>query len=783
MKTATDSFKRFYLLQLSDLLYGTAGWWNLVDTVPVMKSYLGFFIAAPFFLVSVALYFLVLFLTILGSAIAVWFGVEIIHLLPGIVLAVLLAFVLAAGRLGWFSARLAPLTALGRGSLFRRKYGAKAVNLSRLHRAGENIPLGFALRAPRRSPSDEAIRRIATAVARRLGGKKIVVRSSFSWEDNADASFAGIFTSLTDIDATDIDAVAAATKKVLASYREPAYAFYRQRYQPNLDTEGMSVIFQEQIRETLAGVAFSVDVTNGRTECRVIELERGGRATWLTSKVDEYRRLLLGDVEALGPELLARIEAAIDRVADRLNRPTEIEWGWDGRRLWIYQARPITALAPLNTWFVQPGVTPTQVLTPLSATVLDLAEMTAGVPGRLGLLATDRLLKEFGGIPYASWQTVEAARRRMRTGRFSLRVYLQLFHLLAGPLEKQLDTAPPDATLIQLADLLRREIIAQQNDRFRADTYSQWTVIATGHRLTAVDLDRYYPLGEDNPWRKIARDIDQDAARQEGGLLQQYGWLTREESELAAPRAADDPTILREFSRLPPLNPPEAADWAASLAPLQQHTAWRWLPRLVDRLGRRRRQALLRAEQRHLQILRLLGAIARRARAEAAALQLTEEDIFFCTFTELTAGKPPERIELARRKTTYQANRQGRVAPIFHERDDRAVTFTLPNLTPDSLFGVGLSGGVVEGRLVTVDELGDPPSADAIILIPDTGTAQIGKLAYERPLVAASGGALSHLGIIARETGTPLFIANGEHALRAGMRVSIDFTRGVLRHD
>jgi len=765
---------------LPDLWNGLNGWSGLVENIPVLKSYLGFFIAAPFFLVSLALYLLILFLTLVGSVIAVWFGVEIVRLLPGIILAVLLALVLAVGRLGWFSARLAPLDALRHNKNFRLKYGAKAVNLSRLLHDGENVPPGFALRAPRRPLADKEIRRLAIIVSQRLAGKKIVVRSSFPQEDSDDASFAGIFTSLTGIDADDVEAVAAATKKVLCSYREPAYAFYRRRYQPDLDGEGMSVIFQEQIREILAGVAFSVDVTNGRTECRMIELERGGRATWLTSKVDEYRRLLLGDAAALGPELLGRINATIDRVADRLNRPTEIEWGWDGRRLWLYQARPITALAPLVTWFVQPGVTPMRALTPLSATVVDLPEMTAGVLGRLGLLATHRLLKEFGGVRYASWSEVETARRRLRTGRFPRRAYVALWRLLAGPLEDRREGTPANATLPQLADLLRREIIAQQNDRFRAETYGQWVAALTGRRLVAADLDRRFPLGEDNPWRKIAGEIE----RQEDGLLEKYGWLTREESELAAPRAADDPEILRDFSRLPqPDLPAEKDDWITLLAPLQIHVAWRWLPGMADRLARRRRQALLRVEERHLQILRLLAAVAGAARAQAAALNLAEEDVFFCTFPELLAGRSPTRSELARRKTAYQAARQGHVMPIFHERDDRAVTFTLPNLTPNSLFGVGLGGGTVDGRLVSADEQDEPPATDAIILIPDTGSAHIGKLAFARPLVAASGGALSHLGIIARETGIPLFIANGEHALRPGMRVSIDFTRGVLRHD
>ncbi|MFW5751378.1 MAG: PEP/pyruvate-binding domain-containing protein, partial [Planctomycetota bacterium] len=53
------------------------------------------------------------------------------------------------------------------------------------------------------------------------------------------------------------------------------------------------------------------------------------------------------DAPCLEPSVVAEIACLARSAAERRGRPQDIEWAWDGNRLWLLQSRPITTLDSL----------------------------------------------------------------------------------------------------------------------------------------------------------------------------------------------------------------------------------------------------------------------------------------------------------------------------------------------------------------------------------------------------------------------------------------------------
>lgn len=232
--------------------------------------------------------------------------------------------------------------------------------------------------------------RLATALARgviRLGDGAIVVRSSAPYEDDADASHAGIHASFI-LHGHDAAALAGAVMRCWASlWTEPAWT-YRERHGISHDDAAMAVVVQRFVPADRSGVAFSVDpLAHDRTTV-VIDAGWGTGTALVSGKLtpDEYRVAMDGDTpralrrpgrqDAMtvwrddrevtvpvpesrhgGPVLseaeaieLARVAKGVERA---LGMPIDIEWASDGAMFWAVQARPITTLhhpGPATRW-------------------------------------------------------------------------------------------------------------------------------------------------------------------------------------------------------------------------------------------------------------------------------------------------------------------------------------------------------------------------------------------------------------------------------------------------
>ena len=322
---------------------------------------------------------------------------------------------------------------------------------------------------------------------------------------------------------------------------------------------------------------------------------------------------------------------------------------------------------------------------------------------------------------------------------------------------------------------LRTAVLAQQAARWRADAWAALAERITQRKVRADLLDETYPLGNRHPLLVTAREIQRLIASNETELLRvEFGWLPREEMELRAPRAADEPDIWHEFAAIADVAP--EAESTHSWPNLRREATLPWRNALARWCGRRRRAERIRVESLHLDILRINHALAARARARAVELKLPEDEAFFLTADDLETGDVPAPEQLAARRREYEEACRAEHPPVLHFRDGERTTWPSPIDDPAAIRGVGVGSGTVTGTLIVDwEDAGD----DGILFVPDTNPLYIGRLRPGRPVVAPRGGLLTHFAVIAREIGAPLFVAQVAN-LQPGQRVRIDFERGEL---
>ncbi|GGL12210.1 PEP/pyruvate-binding domain-containing protein [Nocardia jinanensis] len=228
--------------------------------------------------------------------------------------------------------------------------------------AGEQVP-------------DEIAESIRAALGA-LGDVAVAVRSSATAEDLPDMSFAGQQETYLDIRGTD--AVLLAVKRCWASLWTGRAIGYRARNGIGSGEIALAVVVQELVPAEAAGIAFTADPVTG-TRDRVLinaawglgEAIVGGQVTpdtFVVAKADgTVLQQDIGDKQvmtvrspdgtreervpadrrdrpALSPAQaseLARVAVGIEQL---YGQPMDIEWALHDRRLFIVQARPITAL-------------------------------------------------------------------------------------------------------------------------------------------------------------------------------------------------------------------------------------------------------------------------------------------------------------------------------------------------------------------------------------------------------------------------------------------------------
>lgn len=725
-----------------------------------------------------------------------------------------------------------PLSRVGRSD--RTLVGVKAAMLGELRSKGLPVPQGFVVT---RRPAVED--RAAIDAASEGIGSAFAVRSSGVAEDLEGASFAGQYETYLDVPR---DGLLAAIGACLASGDADRVEAYRS----GRDAPGgaVAVLVQVMVDAVAAGVTFTADPITG-DRARVVTTavpalgetlvsgESGGEE-WVT--VD--RRTTRSRREAAGRTVLRRRQArSIAALARRIERlladPQDIEWAIDRRgRLWLLQARPITALPERPRWEAPgPGLWMRnfrlgewlpEAVTPSFATwLLPLIEggFREGTRQSVGVDVAFRYAIVDGWYYNSTpMPSIRLLAHVLRQG--GLRAVKLLANLLV-----RVGTNPAAADAAALSEL-HRDWIAHALPAYRA---------AVAAATTAADM-----APPDSPASHI------EVVGREAGIALWYlsaiggsAWkmearldrLCRTHLPAVLPAELGTQSLLRGLTPTDSVPAPHAvqsADWheptAGELPPQPEDAAAAERSRrlAVDRLELERRcgDALAGHPRRRVEFTELLATTQKYARIrEQQARDFTlgwpvmrrmilllgrdlvsrgildrPDDVFFCTKDEIL-DPPAESLaaEVTSRRAEWERQRRsnppltiGTPAPIVGDVVDRTVRAARRGSEPakDAVVGHPAAPGRARGpvRIVRTEaDFGDFKPGD-VLVARWTAPAWTPLFAMAAAVVTDGGSLAAHASIVAREYGIPAVVGTGDATtrLRPGQVVVVDGAGGTV---
>ncbi len=241
--------------------------------------------------------------------------------------------------------------------------GSKAANLARAARAGLPVLPGFVIPHPAPDPGahDPAdglstLRRAWHALSD--GGERpLVVRSSSPQEDTQASSLAGRFASVLDV-------------RGWADFRTAVRTVLDSAHRSDGPPAPMAVLVQPMLTARVGGVMFGADPVEGRADRMLVSAVRGGPDSlvsgeqagtnyWLSPRGRMLRTEPADAEPLLGAFELRRLSRLARRAREVFDGPQDIEFGFDDHgQLWLFQSRPITAMAarpPRGARLLGPG--------------------------------------------------------------------------------------------------------------------------------------------------------------------------------------------------------------------------------------------------------------------------------------------------------------------------------------------------------------------------------------------------------------------------------------------
>jgi phosphohistidine swiveling domain-containing protein len=673
--------------------------------------------------------------------------------------------------------------------------------LAELSAAGFPVPPGFVVT----TPDEPAL----AADARRLGADRFAVRSSAAAEDLPDASYAGLYESYLNV---PLDGLAEAVRACFAAAGAERVRAYHGGADP-----GMAVLIQPMVDAVAAGVAFTAHPVTGDRD-RAVVTAVAGLADPLVSGETTGEEWTVGDSAVLtrpGPAgrvlTTAQAEAVAAlarRVADRYRRPQDVEWAIDhAGRLWLLQARPMTALPEPVSWappgpglwmrnfrlgeWLPEAVTPLfadWLLPLLEDGYLDGVERSVGVRvafryalvngwyytstpipslrllghilrhGRVRVLynALIRVNRDPAGADRAALSELH---RQWREEQFPR------YRRLVATASAEAGTAGPDR-LVELIGQLGRE----------AGTYL-WYLAAVGGSAWKMEaaLTRFTRRYLDVEPQALLSGLPGARPVAVPHAVQSVDWYHPVAGELGLPAGSAD----------------RHAELAARRVAAEEHCAAalagrpRLLARFRELLDVNQRYAVLREEQARDFTLAwpVLRTCVRRLGGS--------DDVFFWSRAEIDA--PPTREAVAERRAAWQRQRR-LAAPLTLGRPARGIGDPIGHAVaqarggrppgPALLVGQPASAGRATGPVRIVDGPADFASfaAGDVLVARATAPAWTPLFARAAAVVTDGGTLAAHASLVAREYGIPAVVGTGDatRRLRPGQHVVVDGTAGTV---
>ena len=227
--------------------------------------------------------------------------------------------------------------------------GGKAEGLARLLKLGFAVPDGFVIVAA----SAQELPADLDAHYARIGAGKVAVRSSAIGEDSGDASFAGQYETVLNVEGAE--ALRAAIEACVRSLSNARASAYRDE-KLGAGQVQMNVVVQRMVDARVAGVLFTANPINARRDQVVVDAVPGLGEALVSGHATPDHWVLRRDASVVESEIQAKapvlneterarlLEGALEAEA-RYGAPLDMEWAIDrsGAVRWL-QARPITKL-------------------------------------------------------------------------------------------------------------------------------------------------------------------------------------------------------------------------------------------------------------------------------------------------------------------------------------------------------------------------------------------------------------------------------------------------------
>ena len=254
------------------------------------------------------------------------------------------------------------------------KFGGKAANLAKMIKASMPVPAGFALSIGAFEKGlDEDLKRDILAAFDDLGCERVAVRSSAVAEDSSEASWAGQLDSLLNVGREElIDAI----KECWESIKSVRAQSYAKDHKVPKSRQKVAVVVQVMVDASAAGVVFTANPISGEPEEMMIEAVYGlgeylvqGIVTpenyiinKKTKKIITYsphrqtkmlvykngknqEAAIQNDASnVLNEKQIKKLVETSKQIETLYGKPQDIEFAFDGDRLYIVQSRPITTL-------------------------------------------------------------------------------------------------------------------------------------------------------------------------------------------------------------------------------------------------------------------------------------------------------------------------------------------------------------------------------------------------------------------------------------------------------
>ncbi len=242
------------------------------------------------------------------------------------------------------------------GRLPETMTGAKAQSLLILKKKGFAVPRSYLIPADVHGTylrSKEAVHEKLRKEVSQLPGLEYAVRSSAMGEDGTQHSCAGQYLTLTN---------RRGEEPILTAIREvwnSAALFTGSEYSVMAGQGGQSpacaIIIQEMVDARYAGVSFSRNPVTGADEI-VIEAVEGPGEMLVQKGITPLRWRFRGKIAAEGDlthpfyPVIRKINAATVQLMKDTGHPVDIEWAFDGSKLWFLQLRRITGVSRLTAY-------------------------------------------------------------------------------------------------------------------------------------------------------------------------------------------------------------------------------------------------------------------------------------------------------------------------------------------------------------------------------------------------------------------------------------------------